>query len=126
LIGSSNGLVENSYSKTNVTGSAEAGGLIGNTTNQVNYCYATGNVTQGSVGIVYFGGLLGRTNSSYGSTCYYCGTLSGGLTDNTYGTRKTSFEMQMQSTYSGWDFAAVWNIDPIINMGYPNLRSNAP
>ena len=33
--------------------------------------------------------------------------------------------MQTQSTYSGWDFTCIWNINLCINDGYPFFRWTA-
>jgi len=34
---------------------------------------------------------------------------------------KTS-EMKDQTTFAGWDFGSIWDIDPAKNNGYPFLR----
>ena len=35
-------------------------------------------------------------------------------------------EMQMQDSFTGWDFEDVWAVDPAINNGYPYLQSQKP
>ncbi len=35
---------------------------------------------------------------------------------------KTASEMKTQSTYEGWNFETIWNINSSINNGYPFLR----
>ena len=39
---------------------------------------------------------------------------------------RTSAQLKTQSTFDGWDFAAVWAIDPVVNGGYPYLRGFPP
>jgi hypothetical protein len=35
---------------------------------------------------------------------------------------RTSEQMKLQATFTGWDFVNVWSIDPILNDGFPYLR----
>jgi len=52
--------------------------------------------------------------------CYYDKETSG-QTDTGKGEGKSTEEMKTQSTYVGWDFAAVWKINST-NNGYPTLQ----
>jgi hypothetical protein len=125
LVGYLNVTVTNCYTRCVVTSDGTyVAGFTGGTMAALSTNYATGNVTRSS-GTGSFAGF-----SSYGSGAitgsYYNCVLSSGLTDNAAGTRKTTAEMQTQTTYSGWDFTTKWNIDPLVNDGYPYLRNNPP
>jgi hypothetical protein len=128
--GASNPLnVTDSYATGNVTGTGLTGGLFGgmNTYSSISNCYATGDVTRrtGSTN-VNFGGFAGLGPVGSLVSSYYSGTLSAGLTGNTFGTSKTGNDMKLIGTYTGWDFSVIWAIDPVINGGYPYLRNNPP
>jgi hypothetical protein len=126
LVASSNGDIYDSYSRIHSTGSAFIGAFIGGFTGTIVSSYATGDVTEGSPSNpAYFGGFSGGEDRSAPDS-YYCGTLHGGISDNSVGIRKTVPEMQTQSTFAGWDFATIWDIDPLINDGFPYLRDNMP
>jgi hypothetical protein len=66
---------------------------------------------------VYALDLLHTGNTVTG--CYYDATLEATLT-GLKATGKTTAEMQTQSTFTGWDFDAVWNI---AGGAYPFLRT---
>lgn len=74
--------------------------------------YSTGLSDQ----ILYKAGSTNPT-TSYN---YYNRDYSGATSP--YGTRKTTSEMQSQSTYVTWDFVNTWKIDG----GYPTLRVAVP
>ena len=80
VVGGNSGLVQNCYSKANVTSTGDfqdysyAGGVVGNQTGSVRSSYATGEVK----GINYVGGVVG--NNSYNSAvidCYATGLVEG-------------------------------------------------
>ena len=143
LVGTS-GYITNSYATGNVTGTNNVGGLVGNCNGRGIYSsYATGNVTGtnyvgGLVGInqyeigasystgnvmgtgSYVGGLVGRNYGGGVTNCYYDSQTSGRSDDDGRGTPKTTAEMKEQTTYSDWNFAAIWGIDGNINGGYPH------
>ena len=125
LVGENSGTISNSYATGNVTStgtySTYIGGLVGCNNSTITNSYATGNVTgTGS----YVGGLVGRNYNTV--TNSYYDSQTSGQSDNTKGTPKTTIEMKTQATYSGWDFADVWGINPSINNGYPYLRVPYP
>ncbi len=126
IAGSSNGYIYDSYSMASVSALQVAGGLLGSSTGYTFSSYSTGDVTRVSGANVLFGGLVGDPNDPSRFAGFYSGTLSAGLVDNAAGTRKTLAEMQVQATFSGWDFTTIWDINPGINDGYPYLRSNEP
>ena len=49
-----------------------------------------------------------------------------GQSDTGKGEPRTTAEMKTQSTYTDWDFEAVWGIDPAKNDGYPYLLWQYP
>ena len=124
------GTISNSFSRSTIAGSNWAGGLVG---------YLSG----GSMTNSYYAGAFTGSSSSGGAVGQNSGTVSGvywdtevsGKATSAAGTGKTTAEMKTQSTYSGWDFSTIWNIDgsATINNGYPyqqwvvtNNPPNAP
>jgi hypothetical protein len=124
LVGSSNGHIDDCYSRIDVPGYAFVGGVLGESTGTAGTSYATGDIVEEPTG-AFFGGFCGDGSVSP-VDCFYSGNLIGSTGDNTLGTRKTVPEMKTQSTYTGWDFATIWDIDPLINNGFPYLRDNMP
>lgn len=123
LAGYSQGTIENSYSRGNVSGNSCVGGLIGsyqyNVLNQIKNCYSIGYVdTSGSEG-----GLVGL--SSGGSAFYDCfwDMNSSQQAASFGGTVKTTTEMMQQTTFTNWDFANVWGVWE--NNDYPILKALA-
>ena len=118
-------IIENSYSKGNVSGKDCIGGLIGNISNQywnvegklVN-CYSTGNVS----GTSKIGGLIGeRYKSSISVNDCLWDYQSSGINTSDGGTGKNTTEMKNLSTYvdMGWDFDSIWMVNE--NHEYPTL-----
>ena len=63
---------------------------------------------------------MGFTNSSTEiSNSYWDAETTGRVKPVSGGTGKTTDEMKKQSTYEGWDFDTVWNIN---GNDYPKLR----
>lgn len=123
----------NSYSLANITGTTNyIGGLIGNNVPGMgpsiggitNNCYFSGNVNLSSGYRGCFAGMY-YPSSSYISNVFYNSTLCT-LPDNGYGTGKTTTQMKIQSTFTGWDFTTIWAINSTTNGGYPYLRNNLP
>lgn len=113
------GMLNYCYSKASVSGIMTIGGFAG-WSRDVTFtnCYCTGSVPSGQ----YTGGFIGLNQS--GSTADNCfwNTESSGKTTSDLGTGKTTAEMKMQSTYTGWDFANTWAIQDDFNDGYPYLQ----
>ncbi len=104
--------VSNCYSYNNwVSGDSRVGGLVGlrSDSNVIN-CYSYGYQIWGSTNV---GGLIGMASGSGSvtSSYFYNGQTS---TSPGGGTPKSSAQLQMQSTYVGWDFEFDWS------MGGPN------
>ncbi|MDP8267862.1 MAG: GLUG motif-containing protein, partial [Candidatus Tenebribacter davisii] len=114
------GVINNSYSRSNVTGDMgwERGGLVGWNLGNVSYSYSTGYIN--CSGGTDCGGLVGL-NEGYVFDSYWDNETSGQNTSDG-GTGKPTLEMQQQSTYSGWDFIDIWGIYLGFNDGYPYLR----
>ena len=102
----------NSYSRVNVSGDASVCGLVGKSDNTVTYLntYASGELTGASVyGLVDFAG----TGNAPGS---YWDVNTTGVATSDGGIDKTTIEMYQESTFTGWDFTNVWQLE-----GYPVL-----
>jgi len=145
LIGAAFGsMITQSYSTWNANAREAAGGLVGlNDGGAVQFCYSTGTA-HGTDGI---GGLVGKAPNggvifqSYSSgaagigltgsaaadsvkTSYYWSTEASGLNQLTGGFGVTSSNMMKKSTFNGWDFNTVWNIDE--EKSFPYLREMEP
>ncbi len=130
LIGRNSGVgfqVLDSYALCSViSGGFYAGGLIGyasiSGTVSADRCYATGNISASN----YDGGLIGGNQGGTTFTnCFWdvnttTQSASFGQGSNPGGTGKTTAEMYQQATFTGWDFATVWQIDE--GVSYPELQ----
>ncbi len=124
LAGLNQGTISNSYATGSVSGTYETGGLVGANYNAaaiINNCYAVGQVSGGTL----IGGLVG-SNSGTCTASYYDSQTTGQSDDTGKGFPRTTNQMKLADTYSGWDFTAVWGISSVINGGYPYLRDVAP
>lgn len=142
-----NSTISKSYATGSVSGYDNVGGLVGEnaTYSKITDSYSWGTVSidgvDDQVEIFAVGGLVGSNN--YKSTvqnCYAVGNVSGtglyhgGLVgeneidslilssyslgpDNGFGSVVADAEMQIQSTFVGWDFTNTWVLDE----GYPYL-----
>jgi hypothetical protein len=121
LIGSihSNSTVSDCYSNADASCTIwSVGGLLGESyDSDVINCYTIGAVT----GPDYYGGLIGYKETSSITSSYWDKDTSGqSFSDG--GTGKTTEEMKLQTTFSGWDFSTpLWNIHTSLNDGYPYL-----
>jgi hypothetical protein len=137
------------YSTANITGGWFTGGIVGVGRTSVSNCWSGGTVSNGynsyCAGISAITDSYGSINNCYSiavvtstkldnsqpsGICSYApgGTGSNnfwdsqatGVTSSLLGIAKTTSEMKQQSTYSGWDFVDVWQIQE--NVTYPLLR----
>ncbi|MDC7221939.1 MAG: hypothetical protein PQJ59_18555, partial [Spirochaetales bacterium] len=118
--------IENSFSTSDVSGKTQVGGFLGKISDtNPNNCYSTGDVTNTDVDTTTdIGGFIGFiVDDEETSNCFYSGTLANGMEDNGLGTRKTEEEMQVESTFTGYDFTTIWGLDSDINDGFPYLRA---
>lgn len=121
------GTVTNAYSTANVTGEWGewgVGGLVGAAWDNITNAYSTGLVTGG---VTNEGGLIGW---QYYITLVnsFWDTQTSGRNISAKGTGKNTSEMKLQSTFTGWDFAAntgKWQIKaspPGYYKSYPYLQ----
>ena len=111
----------NSYSTSTVSGVNAVGGLVGNFVmdSTITNCYSAGAVSGTGNDI---GGLVGVGESITSViTNSYWDMESSGQTLSDGGVGQTTAAMIRQVTFSGWDFAAEWDIYE--GCTYPFLRS---
>jgi len=104
-------------------------GCAGGITGKLNYqgtmtnCYNIGSV-QSSQGTA--GGLSGANDSGTITNCYYLNRIDIGVAGDPYlGTSCSLEEMKDQTTFSGFDFDAVWSINPEATYPLPVLNGVA-
>jgi hypothetical protein len=117
-----NTFVSDCFTTGSVKGNDFLGGFIGaNFTETPNKnCYSIGAVSGDFFGV---GGFAG-SSSSFPINCYWNIETSGMLT-SPVGEGRTTEEMIYplnEYTYGGWDFENTWQIDPLLNGGYPYLK----
>jgi len=112
--------VADCYSIGNVNGKNSVGGFCGSLQDSaVARCYSAGTVTSSDT----YGGFTAHAAGAFAITnCYYDSDTSR-CSDTSNGEPMTTAEMKDSSNYSGWDFAAMWNISATVNDGYPYLRN---
>lgn len=109
LVGQNDGTITACYAEGNVYGQHDIGGLVGDNFGTISSCYATGAVQAFDPPV---GGLIG-VNGQALTGCFWntetSGTLNGVGTGSATGIDgKTTAQMKTQSTFTGWDFAAMW------------------
>ncbi|MCP4257897.1 MAG: hypothetical protein GY774_10275, partial [Planctomycetes bacterium] len=117
LVGSNNGRITKCYSAGSVMGDDNVGGLVGTSSSYsiIADCYATSSV----VGIEHVGGLVGSGGCAHNS---FWDTQTSGQATSASGKGRTTAQMQMGSTFLGWDKCGneeVWTIDD--GNDYPRL-----
>ncbi|MDD3284512.1 MAG: GLUG motif-containing protein [Patescibacteria group bacterium] len=118
LVGENSATISNSYSSGNVSGTGTyIGGLVGYNTDFGNIInsYATGRISKKDGGS---GGLIGRNQGTVINSYYNSETT--GQIDTRKGDSKTTLQMTSSSTFIGWDFDTIWNIEE--GSSYPYLR----
>ena len=88
------------------------GGLVGyGSDTSITSCFASGAVTSLKVGVGK-GGIVGSVSGTTTVTNCFYDTNTTGMTaaNEAHGTAKTTAEMKLQATFTGWDFTNVWNI----------------
>ncbi len=142
LVGSNDGIIEDSFSLANVTGGTDIGGLVGYDYDTIRRSYATGSVTgtqaagglvgtilgtifgsyaTGSVSVSSWGGggLVGYRISGSASNSFW-DTQTSGQVSSAVGSGLTTAQMKQQASFTGWDFTNAWRIYE--NDSYPVLR----
>jgi uncharacterized protein YjdB len=126
--------ISNCYNMGDVSGGGDVGGISG-FSGTVDSCYNIGGVSGGSnvggiVGNTFYGGITTISNSYWnigkkqtvngGDRANAEKRVAGNMEDQAGAL--TTAEMKRQSSYHGFDFDAVWDIDLAVNNGYPFLR----
>lgn len=107
LVGSNSGTVSNAYVKGNVSGDEQVGGLIGLNSGAatVEFTYAAALVSgSGSIG-----GLIGEDAGGAVTASYWDNEL-GPLAVSGGGEGKSTADMYLSDTYSGWFVSGTWSI----------------
>lgn len=113
----SNGTIETSYATGAVSGTDFVGGLVGYADGTITSSYSTGSVSGTGNDV---GGLVGGNYGTIQNS--YWDTETSGQPTSAGGTGKTTAQMKTKSTFIGWDFDGIWNIDEGIT--YPYLRGH--
>ncbi|MCU0431638.1 MAG: hypothetical protein MUF42_16880 [Cytophagaceae bacterium] len=117
--GSINSTVDNCYATGSLTATNYVGGLIGWLyTGTVDNCYATGSITAHPA--ADRGGITSYNSYATVTNCFW--DMDASSEPSTFtgtGTGKTTAQMQTQSTFTGWDFTNIWEIQA---SAYPTLR----
>ena len=121
LVGNLEGVITNSYSISNVTGTFYIGGLVGQNLGKLSNSYSIGNVTKTDVRQGGVGGLVGKNYGIVNNSFWDINTSGQTISAGGQGQGKTTPEMKNISTFlnAGWDFENIWGIDSEINKGYP-------
>jgi len=111
------GSISNSYARATSVSAEEPGGLVGQiagdgVTITNSYAYAGSLTGVGAEGLV---GLLDLGTPTITSS-YFHDSATG-----TLGTAISTAQMQTESTFTGWNFADIWQLDSAISP-YPSLR----
>lgn len=134
LIGEGTNLtIKNSYNLSNINygnSTGTIGGLISSINNSsIINTYSSGLITGTNINTIV-GGLIGSSTSSTITSSYSNSDLyNGNLIGNSASTdiinnsnNLTNEEMLKESSYNGWDFTNIWNIQ---NNGLPTLRKGS-
>ena len=120
----SEGIIENCYFSGTVCGTYNVAGIVGYNRGNIRNCYVDALITGSGTGIANFAG----NNNSKTSVekCYSkkmpVKSSSNVVKDNTTDCYFSDSDLKDKSTFVGWDFDTVWDIDENINGGYPFLR----
>jgi hypothetical protein len=122
LVGTQNaGTINNSYSTGSASGVTYIGGFIGTRSGgSVNNSYSVGAVISTGSNV---GGFIGYSPAyvvDFAGNSYWDIQTSGRATSAGGAgiVGKTTTQMKLQATFTGWDFADIW----AINTGYPYLK----
>ncbi len=86
-------------------------------------CYAVHPEETAATGFINNVAKAGTPDPPVITACYYQGTVrspDGG--EATYATGQSESSMKDKNTYEGWNFSTLWDIDPLVNDGYPYLN----
>lgn len=125
FVGRNNKIIRNSYANVTVINSSDYGhiggfaGYVWMAT--IENCYSIGQVIQNTSGATE--GLIGWDYSETIISSYW-DTENSKISQQNFdlGVGLTTAQAKNQSSYIGWDFTSIWNINPAKNNGYPYLR----
>jgi hypothetical protein len=110
------GHMTNVYTNLSITGggglNAFTGEVVGRQEGTLTNCYSVGPVPPGI-------GVITSQNTGTITGCYYDSQVTG-ATNSVGATAETTLQLEVQSTYAGWDFTNVWEMPA--TAGYPLLR----
>jgi hypothetical protein len=137
-----NSSLTNCYSRGNVTSNFDnsppivhfsLGGFVGDVDalSTITNTYSTGLVSTPNFSSENpdKGGLAGLVADEATITSSYWDKETSGLASSAGGAGvigKITSEMKTQSTYSDWDFSAIWGMQSAINDGYPSFTLSSP
>jgi uncharacterized repeat protein (TIGR02543 family) len=115
--------INNCYNTGNLAGQEYVGGIIGLTdapNSNITCCYNTGSIASAR----WSGGIAGQTSlTDTVASCYFLNNISQGVgTISGKGISITQDQLQLQSTFSGFDFSLFW-IMPDFRPYEPILRN---
>lgn len=117
--------IENCFNNGEISGDSYVGGITGfndqeswidgNENDEIRYCYNIGYISAKS----FYGGIAGKSETRVLS-CYYLNSCVNNK--NNYGYSMTENQMKTLSSYSGYNFASIWDMNSSVNDEYPYLR----
>ena len=110
------GSISDSHSSGSVHGYDGAAGFVQRNEGSIRNCYSTGRVTSDQYGASAFVGW----GNGYVYDSYFDYQTAGTTTSWGGGTARTTAQMMVQSTFTGWNFIDHWRI--IEGVTYPYLR----
>ncbi|MDS0526067.1 fibronectin type III domain-containing protein [Clostridium sp. SHJSY1] len=113
---STTNVIQNSFNTVSVCGSSYVGGIQGNGTTAIKYCYSAGKILSSGT---YIGGITG--NGGTLTSSYYDGMASGFAPQNANDISRLTAEMECQGNFKNWEFVNTWGIDE--GKSYPYLKS---
>jgi hypothetical protein len=120
------GTISDCYARCTVslsTANGSIGGFVGGDYGAISNCYSTSSVQSGTNS----GGFTGLKDAPHATNCFWDISTSG-QTSSTEGAGKSTAEMKVCATFTGWSFkglnsGTIWNIGNGRNGGYPYLDS---
>ena len=101
---------------------AYAGGIIGSNAGTTTKCYNASIATSTSDDYGYMGGIAGYNNGTI-KNCYFMNKMEKGVGSGSNTTTKcTAEQLELQSTYVGFDFENIWDLNTLIQQ-YPIIQA---
>ena len=117
VTGENQGSIENCCSTAQASATkGGAGGLVAINNGTIRNCYSNGRVSAPSS----VGGLVGSAPGGGSTSGSFWDTQTSGQTWSAGGTGKTTAQMKLATTFTGWDFENIWTIHN--RFDYPKLR----